>query len=674
MKYFLPLRRISLKNSRIVLICLPLSLALCLLIISTGSFDLYQPYQFSAVYYDMWQHLTKLSLEVDETLIGIEGFKVNGITTAYFLPFPAVIRGLQSIFNLGESPTLSVLIACFIYLYSAANYFVFLLSNIEIKTKMGSFLSRLTLALVILFPPILPTLTLPTIYAEAVIWGYSLFFSCIALSHIVLANSTSTKMQYNLILLAVFCGISLFIRAPYSLASLVLFYLTILMLVYKHDGYFWRNCFNSKFMLPVIIFTLFALGLGWFNYAKWGNPFEFYALKYYVSGNFTGSPFTEEEYQQLMQYGVLHPSRILHNLSYYFLPHMDNFIKEIPFFSIGGSNILFGVGNPINYKEPTYPIPLMLPVYFVFFVSGLIIFSQNLIKRKAFIFNGALIPGALAACIPPLVILCHHANALRYSGEFICIITLFSLYAIAFLFQKLDRSFEQINNGGQFKRARKFSVYFLLIMALSCISFFYGITGAFIHDNLLRKFEIYYPTSPVKLKHHYTFGRNASELNGNVFLGKGWSEPENDLIWSSGQTAFLRIPTPYYLRKATVQITAGALITPKHPKQTIDILINGDFYQSIDLNAWSENQIEIRDIDIHRHHRSWLEKITNTYTEPGFINIELRFKDAISPKQLGLGEDSRILAFAIKKLEVGSKRDYKNYPDDHIIKGDWITK
>lgn len=490
----------------------------------------------------------------------------------------------------------------------------------------------------------------------------------------LLARNRAELKQSHMIVFAFICGLALFIRAPYSLASAILFYLSIFALASKEHGQLLQRWFNLKFILPTAIFSLFLLGLGWFNYAKWGNPLEFYALKHYVSGNFTGHPFTDEEYRQLMQYGVLHPSRILHNLSYYFLPHWDNFAKEIPFFTIGGSNMFFGIGNPINYKEPTYPIPLMMPVYFALFIVGVIMFVRNLIKKNRLSFTSSMIPAAVAACIPPLIILCHHANALRYSGEFICIITIFALYAVALLLQKLDFSFERLSNRVQFHRARKFITYFLLIIVLSCVSFFYGVTGAFIQDNLLRKFEIYYPTSPVKLKQNYTFGRNASEFNGNVFLGKGWSEPENDLIWSSGQSAFLRIPTPYYQREATVQITAGALITPNHPKQTIDILINGDFYQSIDLNSWSENQIEIREIDIHRHYRSWLEKMTNTYTDPGFINIELRFRDAASPKQLGIGEDDRILALAIKKLEVSSKKDYKNYPDDHFVKGEWLVK
>jgi len=191
---------------------------------------------------------------------------------------------------------------------------------------------------------------------------------------------------------------------------------------------------------------------------------------------------------------------------------------------------------------------------------------------------------------------------------------------------------------------------------------------------MLRKFEIYYPTAPIQLNQSYTFGRNTSELNGNVFLGKGWSEPENNLIWSGDQTANLRIPTPYYLRKATIQITGDALVTSNHPKQTIDILINGDFYQTVELSSWQDNRIEIRDIEIHRHHRSWLEKMTNTYTDPGFINIEFKFKNAISPKNLGQGADDRTLALAIKKLEVSSKKDFKNYPDDHYVKGYWLTK
>jgi hypothetical protein len=91
------------------------------MLVTIGSFNLDGQYQFSTVFYDMWKHLILLSLEVDKDLIGFEAFNINGVITAYFLPFPAIVRGLQSIIHLGESSTLSILIACFIYLTSIAN-------------------------------------------------------------------------------------------------------------------------------------------------------------------------------------------------------------------------------------------------------------------------------------------------------------------------------------------------------------------------------------------------------------------------------------------------------------------------------------------------------------------------------------------------------------------------
>ena len=103
----------------------------------------------------------------------------------------------------------------------------------------------------------------------------------------------------------------------------------------------------------------------------------------------------------------------------------------------------------------------MLPVYFAYFVIGLLIFIRNLIERNLLIFTYAMIPGVVAACIPALIILSHHANSLRYSGEFIPIITLLAIYSIDLFIRKIDVDLQRIKNLNLFKQSIKFIFYFV---------------------------------------------------------------------------------------------------------------------------------------------------------------------------------------------------------------------
>lgn len=639
-----------------------LAIGLIFWVLSVGSFNLEKRYMYSTVYFDMWNHLKQFSLAVDKSLIGQEAFNINGLTTTYYLPFPALIRGIQSIFGLGESATLSSLLASLVYLISLSSLYGVVSQWFDIK---NSALSNGVYGALILASPIIPILALQTIATEAIIWGCALFFASMVCSLKILMSTTLNPNQMKVFYFSILCGFTLFVRAPYSLAVALLFYSTIGVLVAR----LYRNRIGSKviasLIIPVLTFSTFLGGLGLFNYLKWGNPLEFYNLKYYIPA------YSPEEYQLFLQYGALNITRVLHNFSYYFIPHLDNFSAITPFFKIGDSNFLSGVGAPINYREPTYPIPLMMPIYFGCILIGIVIFIFKSIGKTKNNFIPASMPVILSAAIPPLIILSHHANALRYSGEFIPLITFFSTYVLVFWVKQVQLSGVPLRNFQLFGFRVGNAVIGLLIILFAVISFYFGVAAAFKQDKIMGRYEVYYPTAPVEINQEYVFGGRPGKMSGTPFLRGGWAESEVGHNWSSQEVALLSIPSPYFLHSANIEIVVNALVAKNHPEQLVEVYVNGDFIQTIALNQAQNNLIKLSNIEIHRHHQSILEVLTNTYTEPGFINIEFRLRNAISPKELGLNGDERKLSIDLVSLTVRSNKNFENYPLGQIRSGEW---
>lgn len=166
-------------------------------------------------------------------------------------------------------------------------------------------------------------------------------------------------------------------------------------------------------------------------------------------------------------------------------------------------------------------------------------------------------------------------------------------------------------------------------------------------------------------------GGRPGKKSGTPFLRNGWAESEIGHNWSSQEVALLSIPSPYFLHFANIEIVVNALVAKNHPEQLVEVYVNGDFIQAIALNQAQNNLIKLSNIEIHRHHRSILEVLTNTYTEPGFINIEFRLRNAISPKELGLNGDERKLSIDLVSLTVRSNKNFEKYPLGQIRSGEW---
>jgi hypothetical protein len=105
------------------------------------------------------------------------------------------------------------------------------------------------------------------------------------------------------------------------------------------------------------------------------------------------------------------------------------------------------------------------------------------------------------------------------------------------------------------------------------------------------------------------------------------------------------MPSAYKL--STLNLSIKALISSSHPVQRIDIYINGRFFNR-KLISTPTDIIEISIPSYSNQSLSGIEKITNTPIKPNILEIELRYLDATTPKEIGLGDDGRKLAIALE--------------------------
>jgi hypothetical protein len=591
----------------------------------------------------MWEHFQDGNLYVDENIIGREGFLINGKTTAYFLPFPAFVRGVLSIFNGGGSAILSMLIASAIYLTASWLIFKKLIDLSSISSQITKYFSRLLFILLICAPPTLGLMTYPDVFTEAITWGYAIFLLCIYFSITALS---AKDVQLNLSLLSVFAGISLFTRPPYLVASSILLILTLLIFYLSNPSDRTDRSIRKKLALPISIFSIFLILLGCFNYLKWGRPFEFYPLEHYLM-------YSKEDYVNLLRIGTTKINRIPESFAYYFLPWVDNFSGSIPWLKTGSHQFFEGLGSPVNYREPTHPITITIPWYVL---SGALGIWTLLLSLKSP--NGrnqqitlALIPSAIATCAPIAAILSLHANAWRYAGEFIPAITIFSIIGWIYLLKKLD---DHLLNKGSSCRNRNLPIYMVgtSIFLLIFISTLYlAFTAVLRKDSFLSLWDIdsayVAQPSPIKPKHSISFDRLLEERYGMPFLIDGWSEPEKAYTWSEGKRSVLRFSMPSAYKLSTLNLSIKALISSSHPVQRIDIYINGRFFNR-KLISTPTDIIEISIPSYSNQSLSGIEKITNTPIKPNILEIELRYLDATTPKEIGLGDDGRKLAIALE--------------------------
>jgi len=120
---------------------------------------------------------------------------------------------------------------------------------------------------------------------------------------------------------------------------------------------------------------------------------------------------------------------------------------------------------------------------------------------------------------------------------------------------------------------------------------------------------------------------------GVDYLGQGWSSPEPWGTWSDSSSSVVFLPTlPKEVH--SILIDFNALITPSHPAQRVEIIVNGVQTASMTIKE-SSAATEVK-----------LPEAAKLDSFSG-IKIEFLLPDAARPVDVGLGEDGRTLALGL---------------------------
>jgi hypothetical protein len=120
-----------------------------------------------------------------------------------------------------------------------------------------------------------------------------------------------------------------------------------------------------------------------------------------------------------------------------------------------------------------------------------------------------------------------------------------------------------------------------------------------------------------------------------VYLGGGWSVPENWGVWSLDKRASLTLPLPAQTPKRLI-IDTQAFIGGSQTSQDVEILVNGVPQVKVTLNKRFGNEIEV--------------PLPASALNSERLKLDFLFPTAVSPKSLGIGIDERPLGIGLEAL------------------------
>jgi uncharacterized membrane protein len=111
----------------------------------------------------------------------------------------------------------------------------------------------------------------------------------------------------------------------------------------------------------------------------------------------------------------------------------------------------------------------------------------------------------------------------------------------------------------------------------------------------------------------------------------GWSDNWGTWAVGSGATMSFLIPND---NPTSLIISARALVSPLHPEQIVDVLVNDKLIKRYKFTIPEHNKIYI--------------PITPELVHQGYMTVQLQFLNPIQPKNIGMGNDSRALSLGVE--------------------------
>lgn len=123
---------------------------------------------------------------------------------------------------------------------------------------------------------------------------------------------------------------------------------------------------------------------------------------------------------------------------------------------------------------------------------------------------------------------------------------------------------------------------------------------------------------------------------GREFLMEGWSHPEDWGVWSSGSLSTIAIPINGNGAKS-IGLQFRALVTEKHPRSEVQILLNSEVIKTIALTK-------------QNHNLEWIDIPRRLQNEP-YIVLKFEYLNPVSPVQAGYGNnDNRLLTIGLESM------------------------
>ena len=117
---------------------------------------------------------------------------------------------------------------------------------------------------------------------------------------------------------------------------------------------------------------------------------------------------------------------------------------------------------------------------------------------------------------------------------------------------------------------------------------------------------------------------------------EGWGYGEDWGTWAVAPQSKLVFNFPSSKPKKMV-INARAFLAPAHSQQEIEVWGNGSMLGKVTIKKFDGNQIELTLPD---------QVIANP-----ILNLEFRSINAVSPKDMGLGTDERLLGIGLQSIQ-----------------------
>jgi hypothetical protein len=127
------------------------------------------------------------------------------------------------------------------------------------------------------------------------------------------------------------------------------------------------------------------------------------------------------------------------------------------------------------------------------------------------------------------------------------------------------------------------------------------------------------------------------------FCGRGWSQPEDQLTWTEGESAIMVLGVPAsqpFMLRATM---AGLVKGPELPFQPTAVFANGK-----KIADWQVSE-----------KKEYTAKIPGLVTVGGELLLEFQTPKATTPKSLGINEDTRVLGVAMFTISIEKSSEWK---------------